>query len=274
MQDMLAPSLSPLIQLLAPTTVTGFILFLTRVSGLMVAAPFFSNHGVPHQVKIFVAVSLSLLLFPLFSQAQGTILPQHMGQMLWLGMQEFLIGLIMGFVAELLMHAVRMTGDVVSLQMGLSMSMIMDPASGRQNNLMGQLYFYAAMMLFLSLNLHHALIAGLVKSFQAIPLGVGFLTQGHFGLLIERLLAMSGHAFQVALLVGMPVFALLLCMELASAFVAKTMPQMNLFMVAMPLKPLVGLVAVAMGLPLVNQVLGKEYALLTQHLFGLFRGIG
>lgn len=256
------------LSLLTTSTVITFLLILFRIGGMMVSAPLFSMPSIPPQVKIGLSFAMALIFMPFHSA--DFVVPTNLVQFAVIGVQEVAIGILLGFAASLIFSAIQMAGEFISIQMGLSVATVLDPITHTQAPLMGQLYFYFALLVFLSLNAHHALILGIDRSFAWIPLG-DFITNG--GLMTERMLVMARDMFVIALLVGLPVMGLLLITEAALCFVAKVMPQMNIFMVGMPLKVGVGLLAIMLSLPYFGDFLGDQYADLVQRLLALYKGV-
>lgn len=253
------------LSLLTVPTVVAFLLVLTRVSGLLVASPLLSLREIPAQVKIGMAFTMALILFPIHSAR--LVVPQNLIQMAVMLAQELITGMLIGFVATLVFTGIQMAGEFIAMQMGLSISSILDPISGAQMPAFGQLYFYLAALLFLSLNVHHALIIGLDKSFAAVPLGTFY---GNMGQLAERFTALTGQMLVLAVVVSLPVMGILLVTEVCLGFMAKVMPQMNIFMVGLPLKVGVGIVVFGASLPYVANLLGNEYAAMVQHIYHLY----
>jgi flagellar biosynthesis protein FliR len=226
--------------------------------------------SVPTRSKIGLAAVTALLLFPIYGH--GVPVPHNLIQLTQLILQECAIGLTLGFVANLVFSALHMAGEYISQQMGLSIASIIDPVTQTQSPVIGQIFFYFAAFLFLSLNIHHGLFAALDKSFHWIPpghfIGEGKLTMG---LMTERTIQLSGEVFVMALMIGVPVMGILLCSEIALGFVAKVMPQMNIFTVAMPLKVGLGLFLLVSSLPYLEHLLGEQYAQLIRVLITLYQ---
>lgn len=258
------------LSLLTVNTVIAFLLILFRVSGMMLSAPIFSMQNIPAQAKIGLALAFSLILFPLHTA--NLVVPKDLIQFAGMAIQETVIGLLLGYVVTLIFMALQMAGEYVSMQMGLSAANLLDPVTHTQSPIVGQFFFYFAALIFLSLNIHHGLIAGLDRSFNFIPLG-HFIGEGHLtgGLMAERFIKLTSDMFIMSLMVGAPLMGLLLVTEISLGFVAKVMPQMNVFMVAMPLKVLIGLLAILIGLPYLSTLLGDHYAHLVQVLLGLYK---
>lgn len=217
--------------------------------------------SMPQLTKIGVSFALAFILFPFHSD--GFVIPQDLIHFALLGAQEIIIGLMMGFAANLIFVAIQMSGEYISVQMGMSMSSILDPISGSQVPTLGQVYFYFALLIFLSLNAHHSLILGLNHSFDVVPLGQ-FMTS--IGAMAERFIVLGSEMFTLALIVCVPVMGTMLVTEIALGYMAKVMPQMNIFMVGLPLKLAVGLTALAVSLPYVNYLLTERFDELSQYL--------
>jgi flagellar biosynthetic protein FliR len=258
------------LSLLTINTVLAFLLILFRISGMMLSAPLFSMRNIPMQGKLGLALGFTLILFPL--HASSLVVPKDLMQFALLAMQETVIGLLLGYVVSLIFMGLQMAGEYVSMQMGLSVANMLDPVTQTQSPIVGQFFFYFAALIFLSLNIHHGLIVGLDRSFNFIPLG-HFIGEGHLtgGLMTERFIKLTSEMFIMSLMVGAPLMGLLMATDIALSFVAKVMPQMNVFMVAMPLKVLVGLLAILVSLPYLSALLGEHYAHLVQVLLGLYK---
>jgi len=255
-----------LFSLLANQTVLLFVLLLIRVTGLIVAAPFFSQSGVPMQVQVGVALTLSLVLFPLFAPSAPLVV-SDLWAFTWLATKEVAVGLLLGFLATMFFAAIQLAGSYVTNQIGIGVAHTLDPISNQQSPVMGQVYFILAFMLFLSLGMHHKLISTLAHSLELIPLGTGAIPSN---LVIGRMLSMAGDMFELSLVLVLPAFGLLLLQEIGLAFVSKIMPQMNVFMVALPLKLLVGLILVLITLPYTQSMMGRAFGVMVEHMQILF----
>ena len=259
------------VSLLNVNSILAFLLIVFRISGMILAAPLLGMRNIPMQTKVGFAFAFALILFPLHATHA---LPQSKDliQFAAVVFQEVAIGLLLGFTANLTFMALQMAGEFMSTQMGLSVAHVLDPVTQSQSPLIGQFFFYFAALLFLSLNVHHALIAGIDRSFTWIPLG-HFIGEGHLtaSVMVQRCIHLCSELFVLAMTAGIPITGLLLVMEITLAFVAKVMPQMNVFMVAMPLKVLFGLLIILMALPAFAQVLGDHYAHLIQVLLNLYK---
>jgi flagellar biosynthetic protein FliR len=258
------------LSLLTVNTVVAFLLVLFRIGGMLVSAPLFNMHNIPGQAKVGMALAFALIIFPL--HAGNLVVPKDLIQFSLLAIQETIIGLLLGFTANLVFIALQMAGEYISLQMGLSVANMLDPVTQTQSPVVGQFFFYFAALMFLTLNIHHGLIAGVDHSFNWIPLG-HFIGEGSLtgSVMAERFIKLSSDMFVMALMIGVPLMGILLATEISLSFVAKVMPQMNIFMVGMPLKVILGLLIILMGLPYLGSLLGDQYAHLIKVLLNLYR---
>ncbi len=235
------PATPDLITLFSPKNIVVFILVLTRLSGMLVSAPFFSTFTIPEQVKALFACFVAFIMYPFVAAKTGNVLPSNMPQLIVLLLLEFSIGFFIGFIADLVFQGIRMSGSILSIQMGLSMSEILDPASGEQQTAVSTIYIYLATLIFFATGAHQWLFEAVYLSFNAIPIGFwGFINGG----LIQSVLVLSGQVFQIAFGLIMPIFAVLLVADVLLGLMSKMMPQMNIFMVSLPFKVFAGLLLI------------------------------
>jgi len=254
-------------------TVLSGMLVVARISGFFALVPVFGATNIPNRIKLGVALTLSVIMLILHGQ---TAMQRPIAHDFWqlaamIGM-EFVVGLLLGFAAELMMNALRLAGEMISMQMGLSISGVLDPVAGIQTPVIGQAYVMFAMMLMLILNVHHHLLWALDRTYYWLPLGKVILGHGGLmpGLLASRFLALTGEMMTMGLLVAAPTMGILFVTEIAIAFVAKVMPQMNVFTVSIPLKCALGMLLIAVSFPNVAQLLERQDATMVRQLMLLF----
>lgn len=221
-----------------------FLLVFVRVSGIFIMAPIFGSKNIPVHVKAGVAFTLSMILFPLIFQSD-IHLPEKLFPYVSLLISELFVGWVIGFVCSLVFSAVQMAGQVLDTQVGFGMVNIMDPQSGQQVPLIGNFKYILALLVFLISNGHHLLLAALFNSFQMIPVtGVVF-----HGALTGLIVDMVWGIFSIALKISFPVLISLLLTDIALGILARTMPQMNIFVVGMPVKIIVGIFILSLTVP-------------------------
>lgn len=223
----------------------AFLLVLTRTSGIFLIAPFFGSLNVPVQLRAGAAVAMAIVTFPVIVEKTVVTAPESILMFGGSVIQELFIGWLIGFVAYVSFAAINMAGKIMDMQVGFSVANVMDPTSGQQQPLIGSFLYNLAVIYFLVVNGHHVIISALFDSFNRIPLD-GVIWN-------EALASFIGDITTGVLLVGMkiamPVTFSILLVNVGMGILARTMPQMNIFVVGIPLHLTIGSFMLAMLLP-------------------------
>jgi len=244
-----------------------FILVFLRIGAILISIPVFESNTMPHLFRLALAFAVSLILFPMLKlnpmPAVGSIFAFGIG-----AAREILLGLTIGFSVKFMFAGIQLAGQLAGYQMGLAIAEVLDPAS-EQIPLLAQFNNLVALLIFLSLNAHYWFIRALALSYRIVPpLGA------HFGSsLMEQLIRLGGDMFVIAIQVGAPVIAVLLVTSAAFGLVARTVPQLNVFIVAMPLKIGVGLIFLGFGLPYFAVFLKKIFNGLGEHILIMLKAM-
>jgi flagellar biosynthetic protein FliR len=226
---------------------------LARILALIASAPITGNTQFPARAKIGFAVVLTVLIAPLLPE-QVAINPASGAGVLML-VREILIGLAMGLAMRVVFAGVSMAGDIIGLQMGIGFAQFYDPQSNSQAPVTGQFLGLIAALAFLSLNGHLMLIATLVESFQTAPAHNGASLAGNWLLLSQW----GGMVMRVALVLSLPLIAVLLMTNIALGVLSRAAPQINVFAIGFPITLGVGFVALLAALPYMNPALEKFF---------------
>ena len=231
--------------MLLQTKLPVLLLLFSRVSGIFSTAPLFGSRNIPVAAKVGVSGVLTLLLLPLVEGAAG--LDIRLTPLFFAGevVKELLIGLAIGFVASLFFSAIQMSGQFLDTQIGFGIVNIFDVHSGQQVPLMGNFQYMLALLLFLTLDLHHVVIQALFDSYQWLPL----LGKPAFINTIDFMIRATGHMLVIALQLAMPVILVTLLSDIALGILARTMPQLNIFVVGIPLKISLGVFMMGLAMP-------------------------
>lgn len=224
----------------------GFMLALIRISALLVVAPFFGSDTVPTRVKIFLSLFLTIMILPIIKQEQAPA-GSSLLFLFPLAMKEMFIGLFLGFVARLMFEGFQFAGTLISTQMGLGMSQLVDPESGQQASPIGNIYTLVAIVIFLNLNGHQMLISALYKSFEIAPLYAANVLENAAEVSTAR---MFNDIFVIGVKLAAPSMVTLFLIEVSTGILARIVPQMNIFFIALPLRLGVGLFIVIATLPI------------------------
>jgi len=222
-----------------------FLLVLARVGGIFLIGPIFSNRVIPYQARVLMTVMLAMVLFSGL-RLNAPVIPAQLGPFTLFLVSEMIIGLIIGFVAQFTFAAIQFAGQNIDFMMGFGIVNVIDPVYGTTASLVGSFKNILALLIFLSTNSHHYIIAALYQSFENIPL---------FGLsvgkdVVQVMVQLFGNMLVTGMRLGMPVIGALFVAEIASGLIARTMPQMPVFFVFIPVKIFIGVVLLIIILPL------------------------
>lgn len=231
------------------------LLIFVRVAAIVFSAPLFDSRAIPVLFKIGLALSAAVLLYPLMGAEPG-VSPGGGFTVLGLGIVgEVLVGLIIGFTVRLIFAAVEMAGQLAGFQMGLAIANVFDPITSTQVPIVSQMQNIVAMLIFLAANAHHLVLRAMAESFRIVPL----LDFRFNRSLVSMLSDLTGGMFVTAIKIAAPVMVALLLTSLMLGLVARVVPQMNIFIVAMPVKIVIGLVFMALALPFLAGFLGHAF---------------
>lgn len=225
-----------------PTQVLVAGLAFARVSALFASAPVFRGRNLPIMAKGGLALLLVLLLLPGLS-TQAAV-PTDILALLLLLFREVVLGLLMGTFVQFLFYSVQVAGQLVDMEMGFQMANILDPLSETQLPLVGNFLGMLSVLLYLSLNGHILLIRALGESFRLVPLGAV-----SFSFTPELVIYSFTSMFALAVQMALPIVGVSLFVSMMFGLMAKAVPQMNVFIVGMPLKIVLLSIVLVMVLP-------------------------
>jgi flagellar biosynthesis protein FliR len=238
------------------TYLNQFLLLLAgcpRIIGMIALVPGLDAAFVPPLVRLGLAGGVGMAMGSLIARPSPAVLALTPEGYLLMLLGELALGAVIGFCLSCLLEAARLAGELVDLQIGFRAGELYDPLGGTSSSILGRLWYLAALVFFFQVNGHHWLIAGLARSYEVCPVGA-LVYQRQVGLLAgEMVLAL----FALSLRIAAPVVASLILADLTLGLVGRGMPQMNILLVGMPAKILVGLVALACCSPLMASSLGQ-----------------
>jgi flagellar biosynthetic protein FliR len=221
------------------------------------------------QLKVLLILMLGVALYPLV-QIQQVVIPQRLGHLGLVVVSEMLIGLTIGFVAQILFAGIQLGGELISQQMGLNIATIFDPHNAHQVSLVAHFQYVLAMLMFLSGSAHHWFIIAMAESLQSIPLA-GLSTSSA---VLPVILTLLGKACVIAIQLAAPVSIALLLATLVLGVMARLVPQLNVFMLSFPATLGLGLVMLALAMPFVMGGIQLAFGQLGNDLAQIIRVLG
>ncbi len=225
-----------------------FLLILVRISGFMVTAPFFSLRNVPIKVKAGLAIFMAIILLYTTDYTQ----PAYEGIIGYsmIVVTEALAGAIMGFFANIAYYIISFAGQLLDMQIGFSMANQLDPVTNSETTITTNLYSYLVIIIMMITNLHLYFITAIIDSFNIINIGEVYINPN----LSQLMLQFISEYFVIGFRIVLPIFAAILVVDVVLGILAKAAPQMNMFVIGMQVRILVGLVVLLLIIGLIPSV--------------------
>lgn len=222
-------------------------LIFCRVSGFMFISPLFSNQSIPQMAKLMLVLALTLMItvvvYPDYFGTAATH-PYNLSKSSGFGWaaigiasaQEMAIGVLIGLCFSLIFESVLLAGQLISVMIGFSMAEMLNPITNRQETLVSQFYTMFASLLLLAFDAHHVFVRSLSSSFTTVPVGFFELRPS----LMSDLTLGTSRVFEHGMQIAAIPFVVLFLMTVVFGLMARVMPEMNIFVVGMPIRILAG----------------------------------
>ncbi len=213
----------------------GFLWPLFRILGFLMVAPVLGSNLVPMRVRLVLAVVLAFVAAPLAGDVPA-VDGLSLSAML-IVLQQVLVGAALGFFLQIIFQLFTLASQMIAMQMGLGFASMMDPANGVTGAILSTFYVMFVTLLFVTMDGHLLMIAILIDSFQALPVGTQGLSDG----MILQLVSTISWAFGSALVLALPAVTALLLTNFAFGIMTRAAPQMNIFALGFPVALMFGL---------------------------------
>lgn len=234
------------------TALLKYLLILFRCLGFLLLTPVFGRREFPPQVKIGLGALLSIIVYPFIPDI-------NLSSNLWIlaasVLKEFMTGITIGYVAFLLFSSLYLAGEIIDMEMGFGIVNVLDSQSNTQVPLMGNYFYILTILLFLTINGHHMLISAIIKSYDLLPLGEAIYQEG----VLNTIIISFKDMFLLGVKIALPVVSVIFLTDLALGIIARTVPQMNVFMVGLPVKIAVGMISMIMVFPMFFIIIDAIY---------------
>ncbi len=229
----------------------GFFWPLMRIGAVFMAAPIFASRQVPVRWRAALTLVITWVVMPVLPPVPVVETFSHAAMLI--ALQQIAIGVLMGFMLQLVFAAVVFAGQVMAYSMGLGFASMMDPQNGVQVPVVSQFYLILVTLLFLTLNGHLILIELVVDSFQTMPVAVDGLSRNT----LWEIAIWGGRVFSGGLLMALPIVTALLVVNLGMGIITRAAPQLNIFAVGFPMAMMIGFVVMWATLPNVLHNFGE-----------------
>jgi flagellar biosynthesis protein FliR len=236
------------------TFLGALTLVLTRVSGMVIFAPFFSSTALPSRTKAVFCLVSAWLLAPLVAALPRASVALSYSALIG----ELAVGLVYGLALTLLAEMLLFAGQIAGFQFSFSLVNLLDPSSSIQTPLLGDLFQLMGTLVVITAGLDRILLASIIRSFRAVPLGSYSLAS----VTALGLVRAASGIFLAALELAAPLLAATLLVEIAVALLGKISPQLPVMALAVPLKTLTGYAILIGSLALWPHFIAARFAAL------------
>lgn len=246
-----------------------FLLVFIRMISIFVISPIFSRRNIPSYLKVGLALFCTFTIAPLLGSIQ---IDYNLMSYTILVIKEFVVGITLGFVSYLVFASLLIAGQIMDVQIGFGMVNVIDPINNIQVPLIGNFIYLLATNIFLITNGHHIMLAAIVKSYAMVPINGFFLTDK----LVNNILRIFIESFVIGFKISIPIIAAALLSEVALGILSRTVPQMNVFIVGLPMKITIGLLSLIFIMPTfanaLDYIFDKLYAYISIILQSMTKG--
>ena len=243
--------------------VAAFLLVLTRTSGIFFISPFFGSMNVSTRIRAGASVLIAAIIFPVVLKMYTIHAPDNVLMFAFTVAKELFIGWLIGLIAYITLSAVSTAGKIMDMQVGFAVVNMMDPTTHQQTGLIGNFLYNLTIIYFLITNGHHVILGALTESFRVIPLDSMLWNDS----LPQLMTDITAGIWLNGMKIAMPVTFAILLTNVGMGILARTMPQMNIFVVGIPMHLTIGTGMLSMILPFyflfLDVVFNEMYANIT-----------
>lgn len=238
-----------------------------RLAAMLVLTPIFTAFPLPMSYRLVLLLTLAAALAGVLPQGVAPAEPFSMGLLLRLAVSELMLGVLMAIGIFTAFSAFSFAGRLLDIQIGFGIAQVYDPVSRTQIPILTSIFNHAAIVLFFLLDGHQAVLRAFAYIMQRIPPGAFDITMVDAG----RLIALTGKMFTLGFLLVAPVVFCVFVVEAGLAVLARGMPQMNMFVISLPVKIVTGLAALSFWARQMPAGMNRIYALMFDIWGGVLR---
>jgi len=247
-----------------------FLLATVRMIGFFIILPVFTGQNVPTAAKITVAAGVALIT-SMGGQLERPLYDENVMGLFILMLQEFLTGFIIGFAVYLLFTIFYFVGQLIDYQIGFSMVSVYDPVSQIQAPITGNLYYLIMCAFFVMSGGLHRFVHAMCESYRIVPIG-GAKILANSSLMFLMVNMMIEYLI-IGVQIALPIVGTIIIVDVALGVLVKAAPQMNIFVVGMPIKVFVGIIVLFLMIPTVSNVYAYLYELLVSYTSNILQGM-
>lgn len=221
-----------------------------RLIAFFVTVPIFFPTGIPNTFKVFFTLIISYIMVSTMDYSVIGNIPSDF-PLIVAYINELITGIILGYITSLCFYFIQMAGSFMDIQIGLGMISMYDPNSKSTTTLLSKLIYFVAILIFFIVDGHHLLIKALVQSFEIVKIGKTMVFQDTLMATVE----VFTKYFIIGLKIAIPIVLIIIITDLTMGLVSRTVPQLNIMILGLPVKLLVGISAFLIALPMITKIM-------------------
>lgn len=245
-----------------------YMLIFIRFIGMITVMPVIGGRGMPVMARLGLALIFSGIVYTSGNITDVYYYDTIMGYMLLIA-KEFFVGWVLGFIVYFMFSITYFAGHLTDQQVGFSMSNVFDPVTQTQVPISGNLYYFAFCALFITSGSYRTLIKTLFYSFKALPLGSAVIVGNDK--LVYLMMELMVKFLITGTMLALPVMGTILVVDVALGVLVKAVPKMNVFVVGMPLKVFIGLIAIWLIIPMFAQAFSSMYNVVNEYILSALK---
>ena len=246
----------------------GALVFI-RVGAILFALPFFGDSSVPVRVRILLSVALSFLIYPIIDRSWFGIIPNSLLGFFVLIIKELGVGLLIGFTAKMAFEGLVSAAQIVSYQMGFGTASLIMPNADQMMDTFTAFHRTLVILFFLSLDLHGIYISAILQTFKVLPAGMISVDSS----LGSFFISITANIFSVALQLAAPIIIALMFSMAGLGLMARTVPQLNVFVLSFPISFAIGLSIYIACLPFFPSWIGSHFSQSQTNILTTLKGL-
>ncbi|HEY8358576.1 MAG TPA: flagellar biosynthetic protein FliR [Ramlibacter sp.] len=257
--------MTELVSLFDNAWVHRILLLSARISALFLMTPVLYAFPVPGVIRLLIGIGLAIALALPFS---GTAAPGALpaGTLVQALARELAVGATLGLGILMAFAGFAVAGRLIDVQVGFGIGQVFDPVSRTQVPILTSVFMLFGVLLFFLVDGHHALLRGIAYSLERFPLGQPWSVQAAAGPVLKQ----ASGLFTLGFALAAPIVLSLLLVEFALGVISRNLPQMNMFVVGIPVKIVVGLLALSLWAAGLGSVSARAYAEIYRTWSGMF----
>lgn len=245
-----------------------FLIILVRLVGFITIVPILGGRSVPLMTRMGFSCILASIIYTSGMITEAEYVNSVFGYTILI-FKEFFVGFLLGFVVFFIFNITYLTGEISDHQIGFSMASVFDPQSQMQVPISGNIYYNIITIFFVLSGGYRVLIKTIFYSYEALPIGVAKIVENEK--IIVFFVDLITRFFKVGIIIALPIIAIILVMDVALGVLVKAVPKMNVFVIGMPAKVLVGLFGIWLIMPVFVRVYEVIYEMITGSLIGIIK---